>query len=603
VLIALLAFSQGEPTRGDRVVDMMSEEFVAFAATTAELEAAVATLDCDSPGGVLRVREALKRCRLQYKRIEFFLEYFFDFAARAFNAPPKMEVEEPSMEFNEPAGLQVIEALIFSDDPFLKKGEMAAQARFIASSAQDLRALLYAFNCDGRQLFESIRLELIRVMTLAIAGYDAPILKTGIQESHESLSSIAMALEPWLAKKGEVYEKTRNDLSAAIHYLELHPDFDTFDRLSFLTDYGFPLQRSLNSLIEDAGLRLNTVPAVNYGAANPFSGEWLRPGGFSTAAQRNESLIALGRSLFFERGLSGDRSRSCATCHDPEKYFTDGLTRSRAFNGKSFVPRNAPTLLYAALQHSQFWDGRVRTLEEQTKIVLTSPLEMNGSRSVMKAVLKESSEYVASFHRAFPHEADSAITFDNIAHAIASFVRTLQPYSSPFDQYMRGDRGALNASQIRGFNLFMGKAACGTCHFPPLFNGLVPPLYALTEFESLGVPQNGDVDHPVPDQDEGRFTVLHVDFQKGAFKTPTLRNVAVTAPYMHNGSFASLEKVMDFYDRGGGAGIGMKVPNQTLPPQPLHLTAEERSDIIAFLKALTDDAAAGTHSSTISTQQ
>jgi cytochrome c peroxidase len=155
---------------------------------------------------------------------------------------------------------------------------------------------------------------------------------------------------------------------------------------------------------------------------------------------------------------------------------------------------------------------------------------------------------------------------------------------------MRGDKTALSASQKRGFNLFMGKAACGTCHFAPVFNGLVPPNYITTEFEILGTPMNEDLEKPIADTDLGMYNVFEIEQFKGAFKTPTVRNAAETAPYMHNGAFATLEKLIDFYDKGGGAGIGLNVPQQTLSPTPLNLTKEEKADLISFIEALTDKA-------------
>ena len=160
--------------------------------------------------------------------------------------------------------------------------------------------------------------------------------------------------------------------------------------------------------------------------------------------------------------------------------------------------------------------------------------------------------------------------------------------NSAFDRAIAGDLKAMDADQIRGFNLFMGKAQCGTCHFAPLFNGLRPPLYAQTEYEVLGVPVSEGLVHPAPDSDRGRAVVFPIPFYEQAFKTPTLRNVAVTGPFMHNGVFHNLKKVMDFYNKGGGRGIGLGTPEQTLASASLHLSSKEIREIDRFLQALTD---------------
>ena len=146
----------------------------------------------------------------------------------------------------------------------------------------------------------------------------------------------------------------------------------------------------------------------------------------------------------------------------------------------------------------------------------------------------------------------------------------------------------MNAAEINGFNLFMGKAKCATCHYVPLFNGSKPPTYYYQESEVIGVPATADTLHPLLDSDSGRIHTLNLDFFNHAFKTPTLRNIALTAPYMHNGVYKTLEEVIDFYDKGGGQGLGLSLPNQTLPADKLQLTKTEKKNLKAFLLTLTD---------------
>ena len=160
--------------------------------------------------------------------------------------------------------------------------------------------------------------------------------------------------------------------------------------------------------------------------------------------------------------------------------------------------------------------------------------------------------------------------------------------NSPVDQALRGNGGALTEQERRGFNVFVGKGKCATCHFIPLTNGTVPPGYREAEVEVLGTPSRAVTANAKIDPDLGRFRLTRAEPHRYAFKTPSLRNVALTAPYMHNGVYPTLESVVDFYNRGGGAGIGITLANQTLPKDPLKLSTGEQRALVSFMKALTD---------------
>jgi len=178
-------------------------------------------------------------------------------------------------------------------------------------------------------------------------------------------------------------------------------------------------------------------------------------------------------------------------------------------------------------------------------------------------------------------------TAQNICNAIASYERTLIALNSRFDQYMNG-KAVLNNDELKGFNLFMGKARCGSCHFMPLFSGAKPPRYYYIESEVLGVPVNTNKKHAKLDNDSGRYLITGSPVHIFSFKTPSLRNAAVTAPYMHNGVFNTLEEVVDFYNNGGGKGLHIAPPNQSLAFDKLNLSKEEKKDIVLFIKTLTD---------------
>jgi cytochrome c peroxidase len=526
-----------------------------FARSCKELLSALPSIAPSSPRSLAGARQKLIDCRLHYKKIEFFLEYFFRSSSRIYNSPPKYEGEEPDMEYQSPVGLQVIESLLY--DPHPDKNELLSQAGAVAGSAADLLSLLYDFQADDRQILESLRVELIRVITLGITGYDAPSLKSGLAESYEALQSMRNQLQPYLVPGELRSDSLLAYLDKALGQLHNNPGFDAFDRVSFLKEAALPLQYQLGLLIRERGLELNTSGVLNYKADNLFNSDAL-------VFANDPTMIATGRKLFFDKTLSGNGKRSCATCHDPEKMFTDQLPSNKTFDGHGLLKRNTPTLLYSGYQYKQFWDGKVNTLEEQVRTVLRDSLEMNGVGRP---------------------EAETA----RISTALAAYVRSLHPLNSLFDRYLRGEEEVLGVREKRGANLFMGKAQCATCHFMPLFNGLIPPDYKLTEFEVLGTTRTDELDKPRLSIDEGRYALYPFAFYKGAFKTPTVRNSALTYPYMHNGAYRSLEKVLEFYNKGGGAGLGLKVPSQTLPATPLHLSHQEMQDIILFLKALTDN--------------
>jgi len=302
--------------------------------------------------------------------------------------------------------------------------------------------------------------------------------------------------------------------------------------------------------------------------------------------QLSKGKIILGKKLFNDPLLSGNGQRSCASCHNPHKGFSDGLAKSFNVDESTHTQRNAPTLFNAGYQTFFFLDMRARSLEAQLDTVLNNKLEMGTTLGQVVSRLANNPEYVRMFSSYFPEK--NSISGSNLKRALAAYIRSLQSLNSPFDQYMVRSNEKIDQSVYNGFNLFMGKAKCGTCHFAPLFNGLVPPRFVRMESEVIGVPSNTDTLHPKLDPDLGRFGILPVKVVRNAFKTTSVRNIELTAPYMHNGVYSTLEEVIDFYNRGGGAGLGIAPEHQTLPFDKLNLVEKEKKDLIAFLKSLTD---------------
>jgi cytochrome c peroxidase len=317
--------------------------------------------------------------------------------------------------------------------------------------------------------------------------------------------------------------------------------------------------------------------------------------------------VELGRKLFFDQRVGANGKVSCASCHDPKQAFTDGKIVAEGIEGRRGV-RNSPTLLNSMFSSGQFWDGRAGSLEEQAKMPLTNPDEM-GNRSLEEVTkrLAAISEYATEFQRVF----GGPVTMDGFAKAVAAFERTLVSADSPVDRYLGGDLNALNEAQRNGLILFRGKARCGVCHsFNQNFASFATfPFFTDGIYRNTGVAANFTGFNALArramaaSRDEnrnallelskheragelGRFTISGNTLDIGAFRTPSLRNVELTAPYFHDGSAATLQDVVRYYVKGGNEN-----PNRDWQLEPVSLTENEQRDLVEFLKALTSDTA------------
>ena len=273
-----------------------------------------------------------------------------------------------------------------------------------------------------------------------------------------------------------------------------------------------------------------------------------------------EPRVRLGRQLFFDPILSADRTVACASCHDPAHGFASAEPVAVGVGGKRGT-RNAPSLFNRAYGAAQFWDGREATLEAQALRPIDNPLELGASVKEVLQRLQEDKGYRAKFEEAF----SDGVTADNLARALAGFQRTLLLGNSPVDRFRAGEVAALNEAARQGLWLFESRGRCWRCHSGPNFTD--------EKFHNTGVGWGKD--------DLGRFAVTGKDEDRGRFKTPTLRGVAATPPYMHDGSQTTLEEVVEFYSRGGG-----KNPHLDPDMTPLNLTKEDVANLAAFLRAL-----------------
>ncbi|MDI3288918.1 cytochrome c peroxidase [Polyangium sp. 15x6] len=288
--------------------------------------------------------------------------------------------------------------------------------------------------------------------------------------------------------------------------------------------------------------------------------------------------VALGRKLFFDKRLSKNNARSCATCHVPEKGFADGLPRPPSLD-PAVTLRHTPTLLYAPLHAAQLWDGRTLTPERQALGVIHARAEMGLEPGELVTAIESAADLRALF-QTLP---TPGVTPDNVGRALAAFEsEVFVPGDAPIDAFARGDETALSPLHRRGLDVFAGKGRCARCHIPPFFGGSRPLDFAVPIFAVLGVPDKPGGTALDPDRGRGAFTSRPAD--EGAFKTPTTRDVARTAPYFHHGAFRTLEEVVDFYDKGGGKGFSLPVPNQDPDVRPLGLSADDKRALLAFLR-------------------
>ncbi|MCH2201080.1 MAG: c-type cytochrome [Fuerstiella sp.] len=280
----------------------------------------------------------------------------------------------------------------------------------------------------------------------------------------------------------------------------------------------------------------------------------------------------LGKFLYFDKRLSSDGTVSCSTCHSVKHGFTDGAAVSTGINGQK-GGRSAPTVINRGYSTAQFWDGRAPSPEAQAIGPIANPIEMTNEKDPHRAHetcverLKNVPEYKSRFASAYGVDD---FTIEHVGKAIATFERTVVSGNSPFDRYKSGVKDAMTESAVRGSNIFFNKTACDSCHLG--FN------FTDGSYENIGI----GMDKPSPDL--GRYMVTKREEDKGSFKTPTLREIEHTAPYMHDGRYKTLEEVIEHYDKGG-------IPNPNLDRRlkPLNLSKQEKADLVEFLKALSGE--------------
>jgi cytochrome c peroxidase len=567
------------------------------------LENFIAHADLSSEDNIRSLRRQIEAARLKLKNIDFWLRYFEPNAYRKINGPLPVEWENEVFEKFEPpyrregAGLSLAE-LSLAQTPLLKdsliqlikKSEEAIKTFEADSITSQLNSYSHFFLAN--------RLFLLNLAAIYTTGFECPdtnhvipelrSMLLGTKEIYDSYNQ-SFPEKPLTVEYLEQYEKT-------ISFVEKQATvFSEFNHFDFIRDYVNPLFGMNQKFINDYNAR--SINYNDYTLNNDIQSIFDKS---LYASQNTKGLYSMvddektlreiryiGKLLFYDPILSGNNMRSCASCHKPTEYFTD-TTNGLAFqfDKQQRLPRNTPTLINSVYNHLLMLDGKHISLQAQGKDVITNPNEMNSNgKELIKKVLscKVYKDAFKSFLKLTPEEKD--ITLNHIVSAITYYDGSYSRFYSPFDNAMNG-KGLVSDEVIGGFNLFMSRAKCATCHFVPNFNGVKPP-YIGSEFEVLGTP--ADTSFKELSSDKGRYMINKAPETLHAFRTGSIRNAEYTKPYMHNGVFKSLEEVIDFYDAGGGQGKKLIVDNQSLPGDSLHLTTSEKKELLAFIYSLNED--------------
>ncbi|MEP7168625.1 MAG: cytochrome c peroxidase [Bacteroidota bacterium] len=554
---------------------------------------------------VENIKQQINLSRIKLKGMDFWLRYLQPNTYRKINGPLPVEWETEVFEkYEKPykregAGLTL--ASLYLDESVIEKDSLmhliqssiSATAVYNADSVTDnLKTYNHFYLCN--------RLFLLNLAAIYTTGFECPDTLRIIPELRSMLANVGNAYQsfnesfpntPITSEYLSLYKNT-------IDFVNKQSDnFSLFNHFAFLKEYVNPLFSLNQKLIKQ--YRVTTKSVVDYTLNNSCNSIFSKtlyygqnPKGIFVHVDDEKALAEIdhiGKLLFYDPILSGNNLRSCASCHKSAEYFADTTTASSLqYNRKDFLKRNSPSLINAGFNHLLTLDGKQLTLQSQAKAVICNPLELGcNEKEVMEKVLscREYKKAFTEFLKYTPQE--DGITFDHIVSAITIYYSKFSNYYSPFDNAMNENKN-IDASVQHGFNLFMSKTQCATCHFVPHFNGVKPPFVS-SEFEVLGVPD--DTTFKKLNADSGRYDVNPAKETLFAFRTGSIRNAEHTKPYMHNGVFTDLNQVIDFYDTGGGAGKGIKTDNQSLSSDSLHLSKAEKSDLVLFIKSLNENIA------------
>ncbi|MEL6813021.1 MAG: cytochrome-c peroxidase, partial [Bacteroidota bacterium] len=511
ISILLISISKPRKTSKSSYVDKaigninakFQRDLSSFQESTIQFYRATKSLQ-ENKTSIVAIQKHYQSLRTSFKRVEFFLEYLDKEAYdKVLNgAPlPKLEKKVADLTILDPKGIQVIDELIGGEDLTQAKiqQQLLDQALKLKNDTKKIQMFLGVRSVTDRQFFEASRQAVIRLITLGITGFDTPGTLSGVTDAavvlesqKEYLQYYESELEQVQAKK--LWKQYRRLSNRGLSELR-SANFERLNRMFLIKEVLNPIYKNIRDI--HLALDYETIEevsryplAVNYEADNIFDKEFLNKFYYvsMTRDSNYEKVAKLGKLLFYDPVLSNDNKMACASCHTPDKAFTDGLPTSTSNKGIP-LERNAMTLNYSGYASGFFHDLRTKRLEDQFEHVVLSEDEFNSTYPDILEELKDSKTYTTLFSEAFPGEKE-AIKSNNVDYALAAYIMKLSSFDSAVDQYFQGAIDELPKEVEKGFNLFTGKANCATCHFLPLYSGLVPPLYKESEAEVLGVPDS-----------------------------------------------------------------------------------------------------------------
>jgi cytochrome c peroxidase len=550
-----------------------------------------------------QIVQKINKVRRRLKPLDIWIRYLEPIAYKKINGPLPVEWETEVFEkFEKPykregAGLTLAAVYLGEEKSEKEKLLELINSSIEASKVYQTDSILRELETPNH-FFLCNRLFLLNLAAIYTTGFECPDTSAIIPELRSMLGEV---LPIYLSFNATFPATPYNEnyltlFKSALQFVnEQSANYSQFDHFAFIKHYVNPLFTRNQELIRC--YQVSTKSYVDYSltkTSTSIFSKALYNGQNSKGIflrLKDETALAeldrVGKLLFYDPILSGNNKRSCVSCHQSNSFFTDTTcVTAMQYNQKDKLKRNSPSLIGAPYNHLLMLDGKHISMKDQAVSVITNPDEMCADeKEVLKKVLS-CKDYKRAFKQLLKYTPqEKEITMEHITSALTFYYSKFSKYDAPFDEAMNADK-PITSQAIRGFNLFMSKAQCATCHFVPQFNGVKPP-YVGSEFEVLGVPE--DTTFKKLSTDKGRYAINEAEETIHAFRTGTVRNAEKTKPYMHNGVFTDLNQVIDFYDAGGGKGRGLNVENQTLSADSLHLTQREKSELILFIRSLTEN--------------